>query len=1233
MSHTISNASLQGIYDRLSNTPQYHPLDAETYADWSQEAGDMVTLSRDNNSYTSPVQTQTVTWKKGQQTSVSSTGNQTRDAISKVSSSKYNSGSSSLRTTKKVYDSILVSYDNMVSGLEAGIGWVSVYAQDLYAQMKAGLDLTSSSASLYVESKYDQMKSGLDLTMSSASLYVESKYDQMKSGLDLTSSTASLYVDSKYDQMKSGLDLTSSTASLYVDSKYDQMKSGLDLTSSTASLYVDSKYDQMKAGLDLTSSTASFYVQSNYDMLKAGLDLTSSSAAVYVRDMYTQMQSGLDVTSSSAAVYARSRTNRAFIMARINANGEGEDIIQADKVSINGTTKINDVFTITDNNLISLKNLYMGDQKIKLDASTGNITAEKYTVGLGNTVDFRDSGAVTHALSASDVSGMVIKADFDPQTNTLSLWTHGADTSGTPTISFSKATAVSGSWGGTIGNVFTARPDANGTPTTSATVYPEIVGTNLHDYFYARVITYNDDQPVQRGNPLYGYLIETTSGNNHYVDVNTASDGSGITVARLQVNGGSISTVTLTGAWSNNQYIVTAKDQNNQTVGSLPYSPLMELAGDTSHGYFNAQIYELVDGRHESRKSVLGQLHIVGSGASSKVQVNTQSDLQGQNVASIDVGFLYTNAQNATGLAINTTTHKITREMSSDAKEYTIGLSVGAFDSTSHNAEVLVTATPPGGTATNVIVGTAFGGTVYTQGQNSVSIHKGDWNSGSVSFTKSAGTGSSVGVTLAQGTSSWSNNVVTVPVLDYNTDTGFSVVVNAGSIYTDGQNNVTITKGSWNNGSISFTKSAGTASTKSVTLAQGTSSWSNNVVTVPVLDGSTSTGFSVIVNAASIYTNGQNSVTITKGSWSNGSISFTKSAGTASTKSVTLVQGTASWSNNVVTVPVLDNKTSTGFSVIVNAASIYTNGQNSVTINKGSWSNGSISFTKSAGTASTKGVTLAQGTASWNNNVVTVPVLDNTTATGFSVIVNAGTIYTNGQNSVAINKGAWSNGTISFTKSAGTASTKSVTLQEGTESWSGNTVSVPILDSGAATGLTISVNAVGRYNAGWADAHSKAAWPSTGGTLVDNFTFYNPSGEVGKQTSRPYYITFDTPVSSGSGANKTYSITGYVRQNGPSSSKVAKLTQDISRVYNDGYNTGKAAGGGSSTTVTIDITTPTQYSASTSSAGGAGTPAGSASATLLSTLGQYLRSYSHGFIYFKVTANNTVKWYTVATPT
>lgn len=330
MANNITGASLNEIYNRLNGTPRSTPMGADTFNDWSMEAGDKVKVSRDGKEYETQVHTSTMIWKGQPQTTINSSGNEKRDPVAKISKRKYSSGTGGMRNGQEIHN--------------------DVWSPD--GHVHSSIDQTASTITAYVEDTYKQMKAGLNLTSSSASLYAESLYNQMKSGLDLTSSTASLYVTNAYKQLKAGLDLTSSSAALYVDNAYKQMKAGLNLTSSSAGLYVRNMYNQMSAGLRLTSSSLSAYVKSDYDQMKAGLSLSTSSVAAYVVDMYKQMKSGIALTSSSAVLYAKSATNAAEIVARINeSTGESEIHLNSDKVFIGNersTTVINGKCSLSD---------------------------------------------------------------------------------------------------------------------------------------------------------------------------------------------------------------------------------------------------------------------------------------------------------------------------------------------------------------------------------------------------------------------------------------------------------------------------------------------------------------------------------------------------------------------------------------------------------------------------------------------------------------------------------------------------------------------------------------------------------------------------------------------------------------------------------------------------------------------------------------------------------------------
>ena len=82
-------ADFQSIYNRLNNGTQFTPLSAQTFGDWSIEAGDIVTVSKDGASYQTPVMRSGLEWRGASLVTIESTGNKERDALNKLSKQDY----------------------------------------------------------------------------------------------------------------------------------------------------------------------------------------------------------------------------------------------------------------------------------------------------------------------------------------------------------------------------------------------------------------------------------------------------------------------------------------------------------------------------------------------------------------------------------------------------------------------------------------------------------------------------------------------------------------------------------------------------------------------------------------------------------------------------------------------------------------------------------------------------------------------------------------------------------------------------------------------------------------------------------------------------------------------------------------------------------------------------------------------------------------------------------------
>lgn len=106
MAVTITNAALSGIYERLNSAPTYHPLEAETFSDWAIEAGDIVTVTRGEKSYASPVQSTRMVWRGAPEIVLNSTGNKERASVSKISRQKYGRGSGAMRNSEEIHNAV-----------------------------------------------------------------------------------------------------------------------------------------------------------------------------------------------------------------------------------------------------------------------------------------------------------------------------------------------------------------------------------------------------------------------------------------------------------------------------------------------------------------------------------------------------------------------------------------------------------------------------------------------------------------------------------------------------------------------------------------------------------------------------------------------------------------------------------------------------------------------------------------------------------------------------------------------------------------------------------------------------------------------------------------------------------------------------------------------------------------------------------------------------------------------
>lgn len=88
----VDRAPIQAIYNKLNQLTAYHPGSTEIFDDFLQEAGDVVQVVSDGESFDFPIFSQHMTWTGSMLTTMQSTGNKTRNALPPLQRREKNRG-------------------------------------------------------------------------------------------------------------------------------------------------------------------------------------------------------------------------------------------------------------------------------------------------------------------------------------------------------------------------------------------------------------------------------------------------------------------------------------------------------------------------------------------------------------------------------------------------------------------------------------------------------------------------------------------------------------------------------------------------------------------------------------------------------------------------------------------------------------------------------------------------------------------------------------------------------------------------------------------------------------------------------------------------------------------------------------------------------------------------------------------------------------------------------------
>ena len=443
---TITGASLNSIYNRLNSISNYHPVETTTFNDWSIEAGDTITVTRNNNeSYETPIHSTSLVWKGTPQTSVSSTGNSERDSVTKASQKKYSSGNSAMNNDQRVYKDIY-SEDGYLHGqLEMTESHLRTVFEDSINGLRGEVEQTAA----YWRSTYEDAYNGLRGVVEQTAEYWRSTYEDAYNGLRGVVEQTAEYWRSTYEDAYNGLRGIVEQTAEYWRSTYEDAYNGLRGVVEQTAEYWRSTYEDAYNGLrGVVEQTAEYWrstYEDTYNGLRGYVEQTSESWRSTYEDDIGEVMTLVEQTASGwrtalSAVMDDGRVTAASIATAINSQGEAGVMLSGDWISISGSTSINDIFGVSNGYLTVAGDIYQN----------GTIHPTGVSIAEGGNVYFTVGTAppVSVSLSGSDVQYMIVNAEV--ANGVLKLWKRG-DASDSPSITFNKTTTVSGSWsGGTL---------------------------------------------------------------------------------------------------------------------------------------------------------------------------------------------------------------------------------------------------------------------------------------------------------------------------------------------------------------------------------------------------------------------------------------------------------------------------------------------------------------------------------------------------------------------------------------------------------------------------------------------------------------------------------------------------------------------------------------------------------------------------------------------------------------
>ena len=391
------------------------------------------------------------------------------------------------------------------------------------------LRMTSESLRIAFDNTIESTRSEFRMTSESLRIQFENDIASTRSEFQMTSESLRIQFENDISSTRSEFQMTAESMRIAFAN---------DLSSTRSEFRMTAESMRIAFANDLSSVRSEFSATAESMRIAFSNDVSSVRAEVQVQ----AGRIGLVVEGTGA----NAKIRPAQIVAAVNGSGSTV-LIDASKIKIGGsgsTVTLGSKMTVNGDGDILIANNAITSTGFHGDTTGNHYYAEQQQ---GHEVKI----------------GILKKAAVEG--NTLKIWKFG-DAESSPSVTFSKATSLSGAWSGNTYTV-TASPQGN---TQSDTVYQQIEGAvNPNATIYAKMYHSNPSVPAnQIGNALEMTLGENVSGK--YVEIYTGSGNSKIQKGKIGTTG------TYNAGWTYGQtrIVRTTRAATDQelTIKTLDYS-------------------------------------------------------------------------------------------------------------------------------------------------------------------------------------------------------------------------------------------------------------------------------------------------------------------------------------------------------------------------------------------------------------------------------------------------------------------------------------------------------------------------------------------------------------------------------------------------------------------------------------------------------------------------------------